>query len=200
MFTRLILKLPWFVSAPSLVAGAVLLAAGLNLVAGPYFKRTFRDDIDPLAGLAAPAASGAPGGGGAAAPAAGGAAQPSAAAGAAGPAVLAQGELRDGDPGHHGAGRARLIRGVDGALTLRFENFSVTNGPDLFVILSTDPAGSRGSATDADALNLGRLKATDGNVNYAVPAGADTAEYRSVIIYCRAFKVVFAVATLEAAQ
>ena len=251
MFTRLILRLPWFLSAPTLVLGALLLAAGTNWVGSKYFERTFRNDADPLAGLAmaAPAAAAPSGSAAAAVPPAGmslmapapamtaapppapaapvapatapvpptsapapvpaaAPAPPTAAPAAApvppvatvasaGPALLSQGNFVDGDPGHNGRGRARLIRGADGALTLRFENFSVTNGPDLFVILSTDAGGSRGSAA-ADALNLGRLKATDGNVNYAVPDGTDVSAFRSVIIYCRAFKVVFAVATLEA--
>jgi hypothetical protein len=210
MIARSFQKLPWYLPAPAFVTVAIVLAVGLNLLAGNYFQRTVRDDADPLAGLAAPAAhrtaAAASGGNpvptaasqGAAAATAGS----DAAAGAAAPpppaaGVLAQGRFIDGDPGHNGEGTARLIRGPDGALTLRFEDFSVTNGPDLFVILGTDPAGSRASAAAADALNLGRLKATDGNVNYAVPDGTDTTRFRSVIIYCRAFRVVFAVATLE---
>ena len=194
MITRLILRLPWFISAPVLVLGAIVLAVGSNLVAGDYFERSFRDDVDPFAGAMLPASQmsmSVPAGTGAS----GAAAAPAAAAGAM---LVSEGDFVDGDPGHNGRGRARLIRGPDGAYTLRFENFSVTNGPDLFVILSTDPSGSRGSATASDAVDLGRLKATDGNINYAVPPGADVSHHRSVIIYCRAFKVVFAVATLEA--
>jgi hypothetical protein len=214
MVTRLILHLPWFLSAPLIVAGALVLAVGLNVVAGTYFERSFRDDADPLLGASVPLpsarVSAAPGAGPAASPggitgqpaaqAAAGAAQaaPAPPAAQSGPSLIGEGEFRDGDPGHHGEGRARLIRGAYGAHTVRFEDFSVTNGPDLFVILSLDPDGSRGSAASDDAVNLGRLKATDGNVNYAVPEGTDVSRYRSVIVYCRAFKVVFAVATLEA--
>jgi hypothetical protein len=116
----------------------------------------------------------------------------------AGPVLLSEGRFVDGDPGHHGEGSARLIRDDDGSHILRLEDFSVTNGPDLFVVLSTDPGGSRSSAGADDAFNLGRLRATDGNINYAVPDGTDLSTFRSVIIYCRAFRVVFAVATLEA--
>lgn len=226
MFTRLVLRLPWFVSTPILVAAAILLAVMTNLVAGTYFERTFVDEVDPFAGFDPPPASAGPrgplsiaGASSAAAPvattpvAAPATASPQAAAtptptpvpspqptvaAPTGPVLLSQGAFVDGDPGHNGEGVARLIRGADGSHLLRFEDFSVTNGPDLFVILSTDPAGSRGSAAAADALNLGRLRATDGNINYAVPDGTDPSIYKSVIIYCRAFKVVFAVATLEA--
>jgi hypothetical protein len=221
MITRLVLRLPWFLSTPAIVAAAIVLAAGTNLVAGTYFERTFVDEADPFAGLdlaptsvaptataspsvtppvAAPApVAAAPAAPAQATPAASPEPVPQASVGApAGPVLLAEGTFVDGDPGHNGEGTARLIQGPDGSHVLRLENFSVTNGPDLFVILSTDPSGSRSSAGAADALNLGRLRATDGNINYAVPAGVEAAIYRSVIIYCRAFRVVFAVATLEA--
>jgi len=40
-------------------------------------------------------------------------------------------------------------------------------------------------------LDLGGLKANHGNQNYAVPAAARVAGYRSVVIWCRRFDVVF---------
>ena len=110
--------------------------------------------------------------------------------------MLARGEFRDGDPGHNGEGTALVIEGPDGSLVLRVEEFSVTGGPDLFVILSADPDGSRDSAKAG--LDLGDLKATDGNFNYEIPGGTDVSQYKSVIIYCRSFNIVFAIATLEA--
>ena len=149
-----------------------------------------RDTVSGLEGVAASAL---------AAPASLPAVIPATALLVSGPAVLRQGEFVDGDPGHSGRGRARLIRTADGALLVRLEDFAVTNGPDLFLVLSTDPNGSRASAGASDALNLGRLRATTGNLNYELPAGVDTDAYRSVVIYCRAFRVVFAVATLEVA-
>lgn len=215
MITRLVLRLPWFISVPAIATAAVVLAIGLHLVAGTYFERSFRDDADPLLGLAsgggaavqpdvATTKAGAAGGGvartGQPSPGQAAVSAP-AATQASDPAVavlVSEGEFVDGDPGHNGSGRARLIRGADGLYTLRLESFSVTNGPDLFVILSTDPNGGRASASAGDALDLGRLKATDGNVNYAVPSGVDPTGHRSVIIYCRAFRVVFAIAPLEA--
>jgi hypothetical protein len=210
MITRLILKLPWPVSTPLILAGAIVLAVGWNYVAGDYFERIRRNDIDPFAFAGAgtgtsagPAAAVTTGPSAAATPAPAAAASPGAGAttGAGttggGATLLAQGQFKDGDPAHHGKGKATLGRTADGKLVLRFEDFSVTNGPDLYVVLSTDPNASRGSAGAADALNLGRLKATDGNVNYDVPAGTDLSKYKSVIIWCRMFNVVFATAKLE---
>ncbi|MGC1135504.1 MAG: DM13 domain-containing protein [Nitrososphaeraceae archaeon] len=55
---------------------------------------------------------------------------------------------------------------IDGANVARLEDLIVTNGPDLYVYLSTDKSAS-------DIVNLGRLKANIGNQNYQIPEGID---------------------------
>ena len=102
------------------------------------------------------------------------------------------GEFTGADDFHFGSGTASLIETAPGAWTLRFENFSVRNGPDLFVYLSPNPAGYA-----PDAIELGTLKATDGAFNYEIPAGTDLAKVQSVIIWCKGFAVLFAVAPLS---
>ena len=74
---------------------------------------------------------------------------------------------------------------------MRFEEFSVRNGPDLFVYLSPDPAGYADGVVE-----LGALKATDGTYNMEVPAGTDVSGLHSVVIWCKQFAVQFAVAPL----
>jgi hypothetical protein len=222
MLSRLVLRLPWFIAAPMLTVAALATAIFASVVVGPYFQQTVVDEADPLAMagavmlvadapttattapatlLPSPAAS-MPAAGDTTAPTTPEpvAAGPMSPAPVAGPALLRQGQFVSGDPPYRGSGAARLIRAADGSHILRLESFSVANGPDLFVILSTDPAGSRGSAAAADAIDLGRLRATSGNLNYQIPAEADLAGVRSVIIYCRAFRALFAIATLEVAQ
>jgi hypothetical protein len=108
--------------------------------------------------------------------------------------VIAKGIFQDGDSSHRGSGDVMIIETADGDLVLRFEEFSVTNGPDLFVVLSAEPDGENAG----DGLNLGENRATDGNVNYEIPAGTDLSLYKSVVIWCRAFDIVFAFAPLEA--
>ena len=44
------------------------------------------------------------------------------------------------------------------------------------------------------ALNLGRLKATSGAFHYDVPEGTDVAQFKSVVIWCRRFSVLFGTA------
>jgi hypothetical protein len=72
----------------------------------------------------------------------------------------------------------------DEALTLRYENFKTINGPDLRVYLATDLEAT-------DFVDLGELKATEGSVNYSVPAGTDISKYRYALVWCEDFGVLF---------
>jgi hypothetical protein len=109
-----------------------------------------------------------------------------------GPSVSRRGMFMGADDFHFGRGDALVIT-VDGDNNvLRFENFSVRNGPDLYVYLSRDASGTRVE----ESLNLGRLKATDGAFNYEIPAAINLADVKSVVVWCRQFAVQFAVAAL----
>ena len=101
------------------------------------------------------------------------------------------GPFQGADDFHFGHGTATLIETVPGTWTVRFDGFSVRNGPDLYVYLSPDPAGYTPAA-----IELGRLKATDGSFNMDVPAGAGAGAAASVVIWCKQFAVQFAVAAL----
>ena len=97
------------------------------------------------------------------------------------------------DDFHFGRGTATLAETAPGEWTIRLEDFSVRNGPDLYVYLS--PA--RKTYTDG-AIEVAKLKATDGSFNVRLPAGVDPADARSVLIWCKQFSHLFAYATLEA--
>jgi Electron transfer DM13 len=97
--------------------------------------------------------------------------------------------LGAGDGFHNAEGVAKIIQLADGTDILRLENFKATNGPDLYVYLSTDK-------TNADIVNLGRLKGNIGNQNYLIPAGTDITKYNTALIWCRAFSVIFGSAQL----
>jgi len=94
-----------------------------------------------------------------------------------------------GDGFHNAEGVAKIIQLADGTDILRLENFKATNGPDLYVYLSTDK-------TNAHIVNLGRLKGNIGNQNYLLPAGTDITKYNTTLIWCRAFSVIFGSAQL----
>lgn len=84
-----------------------------------------------------------------------------------------------------------MIETAPGQYVLRFEDFSVRNGPDLFVYLSPSPDGYADGA-----LKLGELKATDGAFNYEVPPGTEIEAFQSAIVWCEGFSVLFGTATL----
>jgi len=107
-------------------------------------------------------------------------------------ATLASGEWQGADDFHFGSGGARLIEAADGSLTLTLEDFSVQNGPDLFVYVSPDPDG-----WTPEAVNLGALKATDGTFSYEIPAGVSADDIASAVVWCKAFGVLFASAAFE---
>ncbi len=109
----------------------------------------------------------------------------------------ASARFTDADAFHKGTGVARLVAAGSGD-ELRFEDFRVTNGPDLYVYLAVHPRPRTRAEVDEGFVNLGRLKGNIGLQAYPVPGGTDLARYRSVVIYCRTFHVVFSTATLGA--
>ena len=102
--------------------------------------------------------------------------------------TLAQGNLVPS--AHEVEGTAKIIGLPDGKRVLRFEDFETVNGPDLFIYLSADLEAN-------DFVNLGEIKATEGNVNYEIPEGTDLGKYDKVLVWCRSFRVLFSYADLE---
>lgn len=98
-----------------------------------------------------------------------------------------------GDGIHNAAGIAKVIYLEGESDVLRLEDFSVTNGPDLYVYLATDSQAS-------DFVDLGRLKANNGNQNYEIPEGTDLSKYNTVVIWCKQFSVYFGGAELTSSM
>jgi hypothetical protein len=95
-----------------------------------------------------------------------------------------------GDGIHNAEGTAKVIPLQDGSNILRLEDLRVTNGPDLYVYLATDKSAS-------DFVNVGKLKANNGNQNYDIPTETDLTKYDTILIWCRPFSVLFGSAELE---
>ena len=95
-----------------------------------------------------------------------------------------------GDGFHNAEGLARVIQVRDGSTILRLENFKSTNGPNVHLYLATDKGAS-------NFIDLGRLKASNGNQNYNIPHGTDLAKYNMVLIWCKDFSVLFGSAQLK---
>ena len=89
--------------------------------------------------------------------------------------------------GHEVQGIAKILQ-VEDATFLRFEDFKVTNGPDLRVYITPDGDVSQG-------IHLDKLHGSKGNQNYILE-NIDVEMYDTVVIYCQPFGVYFAKANL----
>jgi hypothetical protein len=114
-----------------------------------------------------------------------------------GPVAVSTGVFRGADDFHRGTGVATIYDLEDGSRVLRFEGFEVTNGPDLRVLLVPD-GDPQVSDDIAGHLELEPLKGNVGDQNYEIPKDLDVSVFGSVVIYCKPFHVLFAVASLEA--
>lgn len=115
--------------------------------------------------------------------------------------VLSMGNFRDADSFHRGSGTATVYQLEDGSHVLRFEDFRVTNGPDLRVLLSkAADIANKGEFQQYDYVELDRLKGNIGNQNYVIPADLNVSDYGTVVIYCKPFHVLFSVASLAASS
>ncbi len=88
-----------------------------------------------------------------------------------------------GTTGHPASGTVRVIE-ADSKRYVRYENFKTINGPDIYVYLAKD--------LDAkEFVSLGRVRATEGNINYLVPEDINIEEYKYVMTWCKTFGVLF---------
>jgi len=114
------------------------------------------------------------------------------------PRPIAQGSFGIVDGIHHGQGTASLLDVTDGTRVLRFSDFAVTNGPDLYVYLSANPAPRTGAQLhEGGAFEVAALKGNAGDQNYTLPADLNLDDFEWVVIYCRRFSVVFSSAPLR---
>ena len=91
---------------------------------------------------------------------------------------------------HNAEGKAKILTLSNGSQILRLENFKSTNGPDVHLYLSNNKQAN-------DFIDLGRLKANNGNQNYKIPMNIDFNHYGYVLIWCKPFSVLFGSAQLN---
>jgi hypothetical protein len=104
------------------------------------------------------------------------------------------GSFTDVDLIHKGEGRALLIENGNETI-VRFENFEVTNGPDLYVWLTKSDQPTSKIESLGDYIDLGQLKGNIGNQNYTTDKNVD--EYDTVVIWCKQFSQLFTYANLK---
>lgn len=106
---------------------------------------------------------------------------------------LAAGDFETAE--HETSGRARILELADGSRYLRLDDLATSDGPDLDVWITDQPSGgSWGSYDDGRYVQLGELKATNGDQNYEIPQDADLDGMTSVVIWCVRFDVAFGTA------
>jgi hypothetical protein len=128
-------------------------------------------------------------------------AAPTAIAASTGPVALSTGTFIAGStPGDTAGGKATIYRLEDGKPLLRLEDFSTTNGPDLFVVLSSSANPDQDGLKNGAYVQLEALKGNIGNQNYELPSDVDLGQYKSVVIWCRTFNIVFGYAPLQSAS
>ena len=101
---------------------------------------------------------------------------------------------------HPTSGRASIYQAPGGKRDLRLTDFTTSNGPDVHVVLAQSSDNNlkqdfvKGQLDDVE---LGLLKANQGDQNYDLPDSADLGRYDAVVIYCERFHAVFGVAKLD---
>jgi hypothetical protein len=107
------------------------------------------------------------------------------------PNTIKSSMLQGVDAIHWAKGTVEVVKAADGAKLAFKDDFEVAQGPDLFVYLSPNLAGQE----LGEFASLGNLKATKGLQEYVLPENYQ--DYKTVVIWCRAFSVAFATADIQ---
>jgi hypothetical protein len=98
---------------------------------------------------------------------------------------------------HGTSGIVRVLQLGDGTRFVRLEGLDTSNGPDLYLYATANPADGAEGAFDDDIVNLGRLKGNQGDQNYEIPADVvDLERFTTVVIWCDRFDSAFGAADL----
>jgi len=90
-------------------------------------------------------------------------------------------------------GRATIYK-KPGEEYLHLSDFTAPSGPDIHVALVHDDPQAK---SKLDSLDLGPLKANQGDQNYNLPGDTDPDKYDAVLIYAERPHTVFGLAKLE---
>lgn len=88
-------------------------------------------------------------------------------------------------------GKALFVKSGEN-IFLRLENFEMVNGQDMHIYLSPIL-----NLDKNDAIDLGIMKSTTGNVNYKIDKSVDLEKYFNVLIWSNRFNAFFGYATLQ---
>ena len=95
----------------------------------------------------------------------------------------------------HGlAGKATIYTDASGARTLRFENFTMTQGPDVYVLFS-----KTNNYSEANTVAISMLKGayTNTTLNFQVDDLINLETHKFVLVYCVQFSSLFGYSELK---
>lgn len=95
---------------------------------------------------------------------------------------------------HSLAGHAALYTDAKGERTLRFENFTMTMGPDVYVLFSKS-----NNYSEANTIPIAMLKAaySGTTLNFDVPPSVNLSSHPFVLVYCVQFSSLFGYSELK---
>ncbi len=99
---------------------------------------------------------------------------------------------------HQGTGTAAIVGSEADGYHLELKGFSVDDGPDLHVVLTSLATVDKMATALPDAVDLGLLSSTSGDLSFEIPAGTDLSQAAAVVIWCEDFSVPFTFAALLA--
>ena len=100
------------------------------------------------------------------------------------------GNFVDGDFFHKTSGSAKIEFSNEKTILSLGDDFTTINGPDLYVYLATDKHAK-------DYINLGMIQEFSGMQSYDIHDDVDLEKYNEVLIWCKAFGVLFGNASLQ---
>lgn len=100
------------------------------------------------------------------------------------------GNFIQGPYGNNVNGKAEIYE-KNGTYTLVFnENFTVSNGPDLYVYVSKEQQPSQ-------FISLGKLKSVNGGQTYTFTGLVNFEEYKYAVVHCQQYNHLFSYASLQ---
>ncbi len=114
------------------------------------------------------------------------------------PITAATGTFLTLDPIRTARGTATIFQQADNTLLMRFEDFAMTNAPDVRVFLSpaSEPQTPEEMRANETAVEVEPLRGSVGNQNYTLPNNVDLSLVRSVVIYSAELDLIYTYAPL----